>query len=435
MKNSGEERMRIVYISAGSGRMECDACLRDGGLARALIARGHDVLLVPTYTPLLTDEARHIAPPVLFYGGVNVYLRHRFPFLARLPRFLTAWLDHPSLLGWAARLGDMTDAKSLADLTVSVLEGEDGPQAAELKRMLDWLEEQGRPDAIVLPNSLFAGLAAPLRRRFATRILCLLSGEDGFIELFPEPYRTKTLEVLRRRAAEIDGFLAPNRYYSDFMARYLSVPAERIHLIPAGIDCAPYREERPAPPDVFTIGYRSPIWPGNGLHLLIEAFRILKANPETAACRLRCAGHLSAGDKAYFHEVLHRVRAWGLERDFEYAGELEPKQRPPFLWSLSAMCVPCVYPESTGTFVAESLAAGVPVVAPRVGCLPEWIEATGGGLLVEPSNPEALAEGLGRLMRNPQEAQQMGSAGRRVILNDFTQERVAEEMEKMMNGE
>lgn len=424
--------MQLVCITAGSGRMECDACLRDSGLARALIARGHDVLLVPTYTPLLTAEARRLASPILFYGGINVYLRRRFPLFRKLPRFLTALLDNPRLLGLAARLGDMTDAKSLADLTLSVLEGEDGPQSEELRRMLDWIERQGRPDAIILPNSLFAGLAAPFRRRFGAPVFCLVSGEDSFIELFPEPYRTTTREALHRRAADVAGFFAPNHYYADFMQRYLHLPRERIHLVPAGIDCAPFLAERPAPPEVFTIGYRSAISPGNGLHILLEAFRILKRNPQTAQCRLRCSGHVSAGDKRYFHEVLGKVRAWGLEKDFEYVGELEPEERPPFLWSLSVMSVPCVYPEPTGMFVPEALAAGVPVVMPRVGCLPEWIERTGGGVLVNPSDPRALAEAMARLMADPVEAQEMGRRGRRVVLGEFTQDHAAGRMLELL---
>jgi len=49
--------MRIAYITAGAGHMYCGSCLRDNTLAMALRAAGHDVQLIPTYTPTRTDEA------------------------------------------------------------------------------------------------------------------------------------------------------------------------------------------------------------------------------------------------------------------------------------------------------------------------------------------------------------------------------------------
>ena len=48
--------MRITYITAGAGGMYCGSCIRDNALAGALLADQHDVLLVPMYTPTLTDE-------------------------------------------------------------------------------------------------------------------------------------------------------------------------------------------------------------------------------------------------------------------------------------------------------------------------------------------------------------------------------------------
>ena len=48
--------MKIAYLAAGAGGMYCGNCLHDSTLANALIAAGEDVLLVPTYTPLKTDE-------------------------------------------------------------------------------------------------------------------------------------------------------------------------------------------------------------------------------------------------------------------------------------------------------------------------------------------------------------------------------------------
>ena len=81
--------MRIAYISAGAGGMLCGSCMHDNTLAAALQREGHEVALVPCYTPMRTDEAP-VAIPRVFYGAVSVWLR------ARHPRFGPLRADGPS---------------------------------------------------------------------------------------------------------------------------------------------------------------------------------------------------------------------------------------------------------------------------------------------------------------------------------------------------
>ncbi|MDE0504316.1 MAG: glycosyltransferase family 1 protein, partial [Candidatus Poribacteria bacterium] len=48
--------MKIAYIAAGAAGMYCGTCIHDNTLAAALLKKGHDVALIPTYTPIRTDE-------------------------------------------------------------------------------------------------------------------------------------------------------------------------------------------------------------------------------------------------------------------------------------------------------------------------------------------------------------------------------------------
>ena len=73
--------------------------------------------------------------------------------------------------------------------------------------------------------------------------------------------------------------------------------------------------------------------------------------------------------------------------------------------------MPATYAEPKGLFVLEALANGVPVVQPRSGAFPEMIRNTGGGLIVEPDDPAALAAGLLELWRNPERAAALAAAG------------------------
>src|SRR6185436_16667686 len=77
-------------------------------------------------------------------------------------------------------------------------------------------------------------------------------------------------------------------------------------------------------------------------------------------------------------------------------------------------------------FVLEALAQGVPVVQPRHGAFPEMIEATGGGLLVEPDSPEDLARGLETLLGNSDLRRELGQHGRGVVHARFNDRAEAE---------
>src|SRR5262245_49890848 len=76
--------MNIVYITAGAAGMYCGSCMRDNTLATALRQLGHDCLLLPTYTPIRTDEA-DVSSGNIFFGGISVYLEQKYPWLRRMP--------------------------------------------------------------------------------------------------------------------------------------------------------------------------------------------------------------------------------------------------------------------------------------------------------------------------------------------------------------
>jgi glycosyltransferase involved in cell wall biosynthesis len=100
--------------------------------------------------------------------------------------------------------------------------------------------------------------------------------------------------------------------------------------------------------------------------------------------------------------------------------------------------VPATYGESFGLYVIEALAAGVPVVQPRHAAFPELIEATGGGLLCEPDDPESLAAAVEELLGDPQTARTIGAQGRKVVEERFNVTRMARDtvqvFERVMQG-
>ena len=116
--------MKIVYIASGAAGMYCGMCLHDNTLAAAMIAAGEDVLLVPTYTPLRTDEANVSKLPPMMYGGINVYLQQISPLFNYTPRFIAKLLDSEKLLNLVSKFASSVQAEKLGPLTVSMIGGD-----------------------------------------------------------------------------------------------------------------------------------------------------------------------------------------------------------------------------------------------------------------------------------------------------------------------
>lgn len=418
--------MRIAYIAAGAAGMYCGSCLHDNTLAAALLKKGHEVALIPTYTPLRTDEA-NVAVNDIFYGGINVYLQEKFSLFRRTPWGLDRLFNNPSLLNWVSRFSSSTNARDLGSLTVSVLAGEEGHQKKELEKLAQWLKESYQPELVQLTNSMFVGMARELKRMLGVPVLCALQGEDLFLEELIEPYKSQAKKLLRERAREIDGFIVMSQYYADFMADYLAVPAEKIHVVKLGINLRDHGSSLDSNQEkTFVVGYLARLCPEKGLHLLVEAMQHLVEKFPADAFKLKVAGYLSPKDQKYFADIQKKIQASKLREAFEYAGEVTRVEKINFLQSLHLLSVPTVYQEPKGLYVLEALANGVPVVQPHHGAFPELLQATGGGILVEPNSASALAEGILALRNDAARRQQHRQQGKAAVHRDFSDETMAE---------
>ena len=76
--------MKILAITAGAAQMYCGSCIRDNALAAELKSQGHDVILLPIYTPTLTDEP-NVSEDKVFFGGISVYLEQHSALLPQDP--------------------------------------------------------------------------------------------------------------------------------------------------------------------------------------------------------------------------------------------------------------------------------------------------------------------------------------------------------------
>ena len=403
----GNRKMKIISITAGAAGMYCGSCLRDNALAAELLKQGHEVLLVPIYTPTLTDE-ENVSQHRVFFGGISVYLEQHVPLFRHTPKLFDRLWDSEAALGFVARRSIAVDPQSLAEMTLSMLKGEDGYQRKELDNLIDWLRTEARPAVVNLPNSLLIALAGPIKRELNLPVFCTLQGEDLFIDGLGEPYRTQALELIRSNVGFVDGFLAVSDFYAGAMCRDLGIPESKMHVVPLGISLDGYEKRVRGETSDFVVGYFARVAPEKGLHVLADAFRLLRQRPPNKNVRLEIAGYLAPEHREYLAGIESQLNDWGHGGEFQYRGVLDRASKLTFLKGLDVLSVPATYDEPKGMSLLEAMASGVPVVQPRRGSFPEIVERTGGGLLVDGFDAESLARGLWALIESPSLAAELG---------------------------
>lgn len=460
----------LVYLTAGAAGMFCGSCMHDNALAKAIQAAGQwDVTLVPTYTPIRTDEEDFSVDQV-FFGGINVYLQQKMPWLRWMPNFLDRWLDQPWLIRRLTAKASDTSPKFLGQLAVSMLKGRHGNQRKEVGRLLQWLKREAKPDAIILTNVLIGGCVEDLQRELKVPVFATLQGDDAFLDILPPPFAQQATALAGLVANRCDGLLVHSECYANYMAKYLSVPREKMHLMRLGIDTAPWSdlpvrssssiaprssdgshgERQPTHSDrPLTLGYLARLAPEKGIHRLIEAFLSLKQQPEFRQLQLRVAGWLGDHRREWFLSHWQKISAAGFGNDASYETELDRSAKSRFLGEIDLLCVPTQHMEPKGLFVLEAMASGVPVVVPASGAFPELLASTGGGRLCLPdaaaqtgtlenaatrSSPlVSLEETLRELLLDRSKLQELGKAGRQAVLAKHSAANMAQETIDLLN--
>lgn len=405
---------KIAYLTAGAAGMYCGSCMHDNTLASALTRLGVDVQLIPTYTPIRTDE-EDVSIDQVFFGGINVFLEQQIPGYRFLPGFLRSLLDRPNLIRWATKGAASTSAKSLGALTVSMLRGDQGYQATEVTKICAWLSKTVHPDLVNFSNIMIAGCVPHLKRELNVPVVVTLQGDDIFLDSLPEPYKSQAFDEIRKLVEHIDAFLTHSNYYARFMSKYLGIPPEKFRVVPLGVDTRGFsptaRADELRQGATKTIGYLARLAPEKGLHVLVDAFIELRTRETMSDVRLEIAGWLGEHNRSYAEGEFAKLRGAGLQDHYRYAGSISRDEKVQFLRGIDVFSVPTTYHEPKGLFALEALAAGVPVVLPSHGAFPELIEATGGGRLVAPNDPIALADALEATLLDHPTRQQLGQAG------------------------
>lgn len=402
--------MKIAHIIPGSGgSFYCGNCLRDSKYIRALKDLGHQVIKVPLYLPIF-DDAHDLDEVPVFYGAVNLYLKQQFPIFRHMPAFVEHALDSKSVLEMAARKAGSTRAKGLEGMTISMLLGEEGGQKEELERLVDWLADEAKPDVVHLSNALLLGLAHRIKERMNVAVVCSLQDEDVWVDAMEDHFRKEVWDLMSERGKDVDVFIPVSNYFAAEIHKRMVIPGNKIQTVYLGVDVADY-SPRPITEKEPVIGYLSRMCEENGLAVLVDAYLILRENPEYSAVQLKITGGKTGDDLHFIKEQKQKISKAGLENEVFWAEEFEGEERQKFFDSVRLISVPVLNGEAFGLYQLEAIASGIPMIQPALGAFSEVIKLSGGGVIYGDNKPELLAEALGELIFDDTRLQELSAAG------------------------
>lgn len=237
---------------------------------------------------------------------------------------------------------------------------------------------------------------------------------------FTERYYTVVfypVGMQRRVIQRCDRVLTSSQETAREIQRVFGVSGDKIRMVYNGLDADFFQ-----PIDGEPKRSNSLLFVGNtddskkGILYLLQAMTLL---PEGVTLTIVDQG---APCKTYAPELVQKL---GLTPRITFTGKVSAEVLRQWYACSEAVILPSLY-EGFGLPAAESMACGTPVIATCAGALPEVVGEDGAGVLVPPRNPQALAQAILEVLRDPERKGKMGMAGRQRVEKLFTWERVAE---------
>ena len=238
-----------------------------------------------------------------------------------------------------------------------------------------------------------------------------------------------------RILGRFDAVIALSSHYR-YMLLQEGIPAKQLHLIPSGLGNDPKPETRnlkpedgkescslPAGADVFTFGMLGRFSSEKNHAMFIRALELLKE-------RGMAFRALIAGDGPLRTSIEMDITRKGLQDVVFMPGYMDAMD---FFRQIDVLVV-CSRIESLPYSVLEAMRSGKPVIATRVGGLPDLVEDDRTGFLVELDAIEQLADRMLTLMRDPEKGREMGAAASKRQAGEFSLDRMVEKHVELYEG-
>lgn len=222
------------------------------------------------------------------------------------------------------------------------------------------------------------------------------------------------LALERELAQSTDAMVAVSESVRTHVAAHVHVDTQRIEVVPNGhdgavgvtVDRAAARATLDVAPSALAVGLIGRVCEQKGQEDFVEAARAIAARHPEAVFLM--AGHVE--DRPLYDKLRHRISQEGLEHRVRFLGHRTDMMS--VYAALDIVAAPSRW-EGFGLMLVEAMTAGRPLVATRVGAIPEVVREDETALLIPARDPSALAAALSLLLSNPSLRLALGAAGTR----------------------
>ncbi len=199
----------------------------------------------------------------------------------------------------------------------------------------------------------------------------------------------------------------PIVFCSEFLRREANTALpnhfERTYVVHNGADARKFRSTDRSHNSTPTIIFTGRTVPYKGVHILLEAMRLLEVNGINAVCKVVGGARFGSNRSTPYMKKLQRLRP----NNTELVGYKIGDSIAELLRNADIFCCPSIWNDPFPLAPLEAMATGLPIVASNVGGIPEAV-AYGGGILVPPNDASALANALGELVNDKSHREEMG---------------------------
>ena len=121
-----------------------------------------------------------------------------------------------------------------------------------------------------------------------------------------------------------------SEFYAKRMCRDLGIPENKMHVVPLGITFDGFEKRERVASNDFVVGYFARVAPEKGLHVLCDAYRLLRQRTPERRIRLEVAGYLAPEHREYLAGIERQMKDWGLADEFHYRGVLDREAKLAF---------------------------------------------------------------------------------------------------------
>ena len=242
------------------------------------------------------------------------------------------------------------------------------------------------------------------------------SQPEGYVAVRRPLWKRLTARALN---LPLDRVICVSDYNSRSMIQRDLIDAARVlriynsvDLVAAHGDGAAFRQRYGVPLDALVVAQASWMIPEKGIGDVIEAARIVLE-------RMPDAHFLLAGEGAHRQEYMAMAAGMGMDAHFTWTGLLQNPVAEGLYAAADVVCQASRWEEAFGWVIAEAMAASKPLVATRVGGIPELVEDGVTGFLVAPRAPAEIADRVVRLLVDAPLRKRMGQAGRQAAERKF----------------